>query len=152
MQKCATKSDSSSHCLVCSDSNRTAQLLQMAACTSLETTSGMILNRSQSKFEGYCSPIGRKWNATCWVTAPGKGNCSDSNRTAQRSDLTWRRTKAWKLCLAWFWIDSNQSFQPNQSQMKCNVWTPRASIFGLKIFKAICLCKQSSVVLLTNQS
>ena len=84
VQKRATKSDTSSHCLVCSDSNRTAQRLQMAACKSFETTSGMILNRSQSKFEGYCSPIGRKWNATCRVTAPGKGNCSDSNRTAQQ--------------------------------------------------------------------
>ena len=30
---------------------------------------------------------------------------------------TW---KAWKLCLAWLWIDSNQSLQPNCS--KCNIW------------------------------
>ena len=34
---------------VCSDSNRTAQRLQMAARKSLETMSGMILNRWQAK-------------------------------------------------------------------------------------------------------
>ena len=32
--------------------------------------------------------------------------------------------KAWKRCHAWFWIDCNQSLQPNLSQMKCNVWKP----------------------------
>ena len=35
---------------VCSDSNRTAQQLQMAARKSLETMSGMILNQLQPKF------------------------------------------------------------------------------------------------------
>ena len=35
---------------VCSDSNRTAQQLQMAARKSLETMSGVILNRLQPKF------------------------------------------------------------------------------------------------------
>ena len=35
---------------VCSDSNRTAQRLQMAARKSLETMSGVILNRLQPKF------------------------------------------------------------------------------------------------------
>ena len=35
---------------VCSDSNRTAQQLQMAARKILETMSGMILNRLQPKF------------------------------------------------------------------------------------------------------
>ena len=37
----------------------------------------------------------------------GKGACSDSNWTAQW--LRWQRAKAWKQCLAWFWIDCNQS-------------------------------------------
>ena len=35
---------------VCSDSNRTAQRLRMAARKSFETISGMILNRFQPKF------------------------------------------------------------------------------------------------------
>ena len=35
---------------VCSDSNRTAQQLQMAARKSLETMSGVILNRLKPKF------------------------------------------------------------------------------------------------------
>ena len=30
--------------------------------------------------------------------------------------------KAWKRCMAWFWIDSNQTLQPNRSQKKCYVW------------------------------
>ena len=49
---------------VCSDSNWTAQRLQMAARKSLEKMSGMILNRSQPNLK-VCSKIGRKWNATC---------------------------------------------------------------------------------------
>ena len=48
--------------------------------------------------------------------------------------------------------------QPNRSQMKCYVWKPcsdpamtgRGLIFDLKVFLAICLCKHSSTVLLTN--
>ena len=42
------------------------------------------------------------------------------------SDFRWWCTKARKTwrCLAWFWIDSNQSLQPNRSQMKCYVWKP----------------------------
>ena len=43
----------------------------------------------------------------------------------QHSYFRWPGAKlAWKQCLAWFQIDSNQSLQPNQSQMKCNVWRP----------------------------
>ena len=45
-------------------------------------------------------------------------------RIEQRSDFRWRRAKAWKRCQAWFWIDCNQSLQPNRSQMKCDVWKP----------------------------
>ena len=62
-------------------------------------------------------------------------------RIKQRSDFRWQRAKAWKQCQAWFWINSNQSLQPNQSQMKCYVWKPcsdqrwqdnlRFSIWGL---------------------
>ena len=43
-------------------------------------------------------------------------------RIEQHSYLRWRRAKAWKQCQAWFWIDSNQSLQPNRS--KCNGLTP----------------------------
>ena len=42
----------------------------------------------------------------------------------QCSDLRWRRAKAWNRCLAWFWIDCNQSLQSNRSQIKCYVWKP----------------------------
>ena len=45
-------------------------------------------------------------------------------RIKKRSDFRWRRAKAWKRCQAWFWIDCNQSLQPNRSQMKCDVWKP----------------------------
>ena len=45
---------------ICSDSNRTAQRLQMAKRINLETLSGMILNRLKPKV---CSQIGCKWNA-----------------------------------------------------------------------------------------
>ena len=31
--------------------------------------------------------------------------------------------KAWKRCLAWFWIDCNQSLEPHRLQMKFGVWT-----------------------------
>ena len=81
-------------------------------------------------------------------------------RIDQHSDCRWRREKACKRCLAWFWIESNQSLQPNRSQMKCDVWTrckwpaltERASIFEISIWRfwAICLCRQSSTALLTN--
>ena len=42
----------------------------------------------------------------------------------QPSDFRWRSAKSWKWCQAWFWIDCNQSLQPNQLQMKCDVWRP----------------------------
>ena len=42
----------------------------------------------------------------------------------QPSDFRWRSAKSWKWCQAWFWIDCNQSLQPNRSQMKCDVWKP----------------------------
>ena len=45
-------------------------------------------------------------------------------RIEQHSDFRWRRAKSWKRCQAWFWIDRNQSLQPNPSQMKCDVWKP----------------------------
>ena len=44
------------------------------------------------------------------------GVCSDSNRTAQTLQIPVK--KACKQCLAWFWIDCNQSLQPKQLQMK----------------------------------
>ena len=43
-------------------------------------------------------------------------------RIEQHSNFRWRSKKAWKQCLVWFWIDCNQSLQPNRSPMKCNVW------------------------------
>ena len=55
---------------VCSDSNRTAQRLQMAARKSLETMSGMILNRLQPKFAA-------KSVANEMLPVLGKGVCSE---------------------------------------------------------------------------
>ena len=40
-------------------------------------------------------------------------------------------TKAWKQCLAWFWIDHYQRLKPNQSQMKCDVWMPSRNLHWL---------------------
>ena len=48
-------------------------------------------------------------------------------RIEQHSNFRWRRAKSWKRCQAWFWIDCNQSLQPNRSQMKCNLSEERAS-------------------------
>ena len=87
-------------------------------------------------------------------TLPQHSIWTYSNQSAQRLQMA----KAWKRrCLAWFWNDNNHSLQSNQSQMKCDVWktwwpllTRRTSIFDLKIFWAVCLCKQSSAVFLTN--
>ena len=78
----------------------------------------------------------------------------ESNRTATSDGCV----QAWKLCLASFWIDLHQTLQ---SQMKFDVWKEcsdhhgldklqRALILDFKIFWAICLCKQSSIVLLPN--
>ena len=70
---------------VYSDSNRTAQRLQMAARKSLETMSGMILNRLQPKFAA-------KSVANEMRPVRGKGVCSDSNRTAQRLQMAARKS------------------------------------------------------------
>ena len=42
----------------------------------------------------------------------------------QHIDFRWLHSKAWKWRLAWLLFDSNQSLQPNRSQMKCDVWKP----------------------------
>ena len=91
----------------CSNSNWTAQWLQMAARKKL----GNYVRRDcESIAIKVCSPIGR-----------GKGVCSDSNWTAQ-----WLQMAA-KLRQAWLWIDCNQSLQPNRSQIKCDLSKERAS-------------------------
>ena len=77
---------------VCSDSNQTAQRLQMAARKSLETMSGVIPNRLQPKFAA-------KLVAHEMLPVQGQGVCS------QHSNFRWCRAEALKRCLAWFWID-----------------------------------------------
>ena len=127
-----------------SDSNQTAQLLHMAARKSLQMTSGVILNRSPNRSQTKCHLPQERASAQILID--------------QLSDFRWMRAKAWKRCLAWFWIDSNHSLHQSWLQMKCDVWklckwpamTGPASIFDLKIFWAICLCRQSSTVSLTN--
>ena len=56
---------------VCSDSNRTAQRLQMAACKSFEMMSGMILNRLQTKFAAMKCDVLKRSLAMWWVWWPG---------------------------------------------------------------------------------
>ena len=93
---------------VCSDSNWTAQWLQMAASKKLEKK---VNYDSESIATKVCSQIGSKWNATC----PRKGYLLrfESNSTAtsdggaqKLGNNVWQR-------LTWFWIDCNQSLQPN---------------------------------------
>ena len=103
---------------VCSDSNQTAQQLQMAARKSLETMFGMILNWSQPKFAAKLVA-----NELWPVLGGGSAQIPIEQHTEHR-DFRWRSAKAWKRCLALFWINSNQSLQPNQLQMKCYVWKP----------------------------
>ena len=45
-------------------------------------------------------------------------------RIEQRSNFRWQRANALKRCLAWFWINFNQSLEPNRSQTKFYVWKP----------------------------
>ena len=59
-----------------------------------------------------------------WIDDLSEERASAQIRIEQRSDFRWRRAKAWKRCQAWFWIDCNQSLQPNRLQMKCDVWKP----------------------------
>ena len=83
-----------------------------------------------------------------------KERASAQIQIEQRSDFRWLRSKAWKQCQVWFWIDSNQSLQPNQLQMKCYVWKPCSDQrwHDKRQFSiwAICLCERSSTLLLTN--
>ena len=60
------------------------------------------------------------------TTCPRKGCLLrfKQNSAATSSTSDGLRAKAWRLCQAWFWIDYNQSLQPNRSQMKCDVWKP----------------------------
>ena len=41
----------------------------------------------------------------------------------QHRHLRWQSSRAWKQCLAWFWIDSNQSLQPI-----CRKWNAKFEI------------------------
>ena len=41
--------------------------------------------------------------------------------TGLQMAVHWRSAKAWNWCLAWFWVDCNQSLQPSRLQMKCDV-------------------------------
>ena len=80
-------------------------------------------------------------------------------QSKQQSYFRWRWAKAWKLCLAWFWIDHNQSLQPSWLQMPvkrdveshvetCIDWT--SFDFWFEDLIEICLWKYSSTGLLIN--
>ena len=53
------------------------------------------------------------------TTCPRKGHAQI--RIKQHSNFKVWLAKAWKRGLAWFWIDWNQSLQPNWSLMKCDL-------------------------------
>ena len=54
-------------------------------------------------------------------TCPRKGVSAQIwiEQHTEHRDFRWQHAIAWKQCQAWFWHDSNQSLQPNLSQMKC---------------------------------
>ena len=55
--------------------------------------------------------------------------------------MRWQCAKAWNQChsLPWFWMDHNQSFQPNWLQMTCFVWKPCSDQHWQDKFWFICL-------------
>ena len=80
-------------------------------------------------------------------------------QSKQQSYFRWRWAKAWKLCLAWFWIDHNQSLQPSwlhmpvkrdvESHVETSIdWT--SFDFWFEDLIEICLWKYSSTGLLIN--
>ena len=71
----------------------------------------MILNWLQPKFAA--QPVRNEM-----PPVPGKDNCSDWIRTAQRLQMRVRKMSGMIL------INCDQSLQPNWSQMKCDVWKP----------------------------
>ena len=85
-------------------------------------------------------------------------------QTKQHCDFRWWHAKAWKRCLARYWVDCNQSMHPRwywlgskwnakfESHILSSMdWSHRTSFnFQFEDFLAICLCKYSSTVLLTN--
>ena len=71
------------------------------------------------------NPVPSSRSKSTGMTCPRKGDCSLSQIwIEQHSYFRWWRAKAWKLCHAWFWINCNQGFQPNWSQIRCDVWKP----------------------------
>ena len=114
---------------------------------------------SESIASKVCSPISRKWNATCQRKWRNRSELSSTAATTDGGaqmlgNNVWNdyESIATNVC--------SQIGRRLRSQMKCYVWKPcrdqhwqielAASIFDLKIFWAIFLCKQSSTVLLTN--
>ena len=69
------------------------------------------------------------WSESCanqqvWMDNLSKKRASAQIQIEQHSDFRWQCAKAWKPFQAWFWINQNQSLQPNKTQMKCYVWRP----------------------------
>ena len=59
-----------------------------------------------------------------WIDDMSEERASAQIQIEQPSDFRWRLAKAWKRCQEWFWIDHNQSLQPNRWQVKCDIWKP----------------------------
>ena len=83
---------------VCSDSNQTAQQLQMEVCKSLETISGMILNWLKQKF---AVKWVAKWNAMA-------ESSSETSTDCQWTSLIVTLTIFWDICysknhLLYYW-------------------------------------------------
>ena len=51
----------------------------------------------------------------------------------QHSNFRWQCAKALKKSLVWFWIDHNQSLQPDWSQIKHNVWKQRWNLKWMNV-------------------
>ena len=77
--------------------------------------------------------ISHRNKTACSKSNPVQGSrsksmtCPTQIQIEQHSNFRGRRAKAWKWRPAWFWIDCNQSLQPNRSQMKCDLPQERVS-------------------------
>ena len=75
----------------------------------------------------------------------GRASTNTGRFRGKSSRCGHRHAKAWKRCLAWFWINSNQNLLPNRSQMKYDVWKPCVDRTGFDFpfedFLTIHLCK-----------
>ena len=91
-----------------------------------------------------------------WGPIQEKGICSDSNRTAQQLQMAARKSLETMSGVILNWLQPNLAAKSVANEMWClkaMKWPASTGwpwIFDFNFFLAICLCKQSSTVLLTN--